>query len=81
MLKRDIAIEMKRSIEELRHWAEKLYSASPALSRDLSDRASSIESVMASRGMDSDRALITIGKVEGLVTAASVLHREWTSHQ
>lgn len=80
MTKKDIAIEMRNGAAELRHWAERLAPASPALARNLSDRANSIDSVMAGRGMDSEIALITMGKVEDLVTAAGILLREWERH-
>lgn len=81
MTKKDIAIEMKRAVDELRYWSERLMPASPSLGRELSDRADAITNSMAGRGFDSERALITMGKVEGLVTAATVLHREWESHR
>jgi hypothetical protein len=81
MNKKDIAIEMKHSVAELRGWAERLMPASRALARELSDRADSIENSMAGRGYDSERALITMGKVEGLVTAAQVLYSEWERFQ
>lgn len=80
MNKRDIRLEMERSIQELRGWSKKMELASPALSRRLGDTADSIENSMAGRGFDSERALITMGRVEGLIVAASVLMDEWYRH-
>jgi hypothetical protein len=80
MNKSDIRLEIKQSVGELRGWANRMKWASPALAKRLVDTADSIENSMAGRGFDSERALITIGKVEGLITASSVLMEEWREH-
>lgn len=79
MNKRDIGLEKESLVSELMEWRKRLEWVSPALGQLFQNQAAYISSRKPS-DFDAGGMRQMMGKVNGLIAAASVLMDEWHEH-
>lgn len=79
MNKKDIHLEQESLVRELMEWRKRLEWASPALGQLFQNQAAYISSRKPS-DFDAGGMRQMMGKVNGLIAAASVLLDEWQRH-